>query len=107
MRTTAVVTAVAEPKKQQVKRCVHNVLSIRLLYTRNAVVLLIVLIADAHNEVPGINTVGIIRTVIYEYIYIYKKSMFCRTCFASHNTWLTGPAVGQWVSNVVHVQILA
>ena len=35
-----------------------------LLYTRTAVVLVV----DAHNEVSGISTVGIIRTVIYEYI---------------------------------------
>ena len=24
----------------------------------------------------------------------YKRGMFCDTCFASHNTWLTGPPVG-------------
>ena len=60
---TAVVAAVAVPKKQQVKRSVHNVMYI-LLYTRTAVVLVV----DAHNEVSGISTVGIIRTVIYEYI---------------------------------------
>ena len=61
--TTAVVTAVVVPKNQQVKRSVHNVMYI-LLYTRTAVVLAV----DAHNEVPGVNTVGITRTVIYEYI---------------------------------------
>ena len=61
--TTAVVTAVVVPKNQQVKRSVHNVMYI-LLYTRTAVVLVV----DAHNEVSGISTVGIIRTVIYEYI---------------------------------------
>ena len=62
--TTAVVTAVVVPKKQQVKRSVH-VMHILLLYTRAAVVLVV----DAHNEVPGINAVvGIIRRVIYEYI---------------------------------------
>ena len=52
------------PKKQEVKRSVHNVMYI-LLYTRTAVVLAV----DAHNEVPGINTaVAMTRTVIYEYI---------------------------------------
>ena len=37
-----------------------------LLYTRTAVVLVV----DSHTEVPGINTVGTIRTVIYEYVHI-------------------------------------
>ena len=61
--TTAFVTALVVPEKQQVKPSVHNVMYI-LLYTRTAVVLVV----DAHNEVSGISTVGIIRTVIYEYI---------------------------------------
>ena len=60
---TAFVTALVVPEKQQVKPSVHNVMFI-LLYTRTAVVLVV----DAHNEVPGTNTVSIIRTVIYEYI---------------------------------------
>ena len=63
--TIAVVTAAVVPKMQQVKRSVHNVMYILSLHTRTAVVL----VADAHNEVQGIHTVGIICTVIYEYIY--------------------------------------
>ena len=63
--TTAVVTAavVVVPKMLQVKCSVHNVMYI-ILHIRTAVVVVV----DAHNEVPGINTTGIIRTVIYEYI---------------------------------------
>ena len=61
MRTTTVVTAAVVPKMQQVKRSVHNVMYILSLHTRTAVVL----VADAHNEVQGIHTVGIICTVIY------------------------------------------
>ena len=53
------------PKMQQVKRSVHNVMYILLLYTRTAVVLVV----DVHNEVPGINIVGIVRAMIYEYTY--------------------------------------
>ena len=65
MRTTTtktVVTAVVVPKMQQVKCSVHNGMYILLLYARTAVV-----VVDAHNEVPVINTVGIIRIMIYEY----------------------------------------
>ena len=83
MTTTAVVTAaVAVPKMQHVRCSAHNAMYI-LLYTRN-----VVAVADAPNEVPGMNIVGIIRTMIYEYI---QKE---HTCFAYHNTWLAGPAVG-------------
>ena len=63
---TAVVKEVVVPKKQQVKRSVHNVMYVLLLYTWYSSG--VVLVVDAHNEVPGTNTVSIIRTVIYEYI---------------------------------------
>ena len=82
--STAVV-----PKMQQAKCSVH-VMYILLLYTRTAVVV------DGHNEEPGIDTVGIrlylVRTMIYDWS-THKRSIFCHTCVASHNTWLTGPAV--------------
>ena len=74
------------PKMQQVKRSVHKVMYI-LLYTRTAVALLVY----AHNELPGISILLYVRTVIYEYT--YKRNIFCHSCFASHKTWLTGPAV--------------
>ena len=67
MRTiTPIATAAAVvivPKMLQVKCSVHNVMYI-ILHIRTAVVVVV----DAHNEVPGTNTVSIIRTVIYEYI---------------------------------------
>ena len=47
-----VVTAVVVPKMLQVKCSVHNVMYIPLLYTNTAVVVVV----DAHNEVPGINS---------------------------------------------------
>ena len=60
-----------------------------LLYTRTA----FVLVVDAHNEVSGINTVGIIRTMI--------RVNITGACFAipaspptTLKSWLTGPAVG-------------
>ena len=60
-----------------------------LLYTRTVFV-----VVDAHNEVPGIN----INSTYYTHDNCcestHKISMFCHTCFASHNTWLAGPAVG-------------
>ena len=60
-----------------------------LLYTRTAVVLVV----DAHKEVPAINTVGIIRMVIIR-AHLKGACFAIPICFASHNTWLTGPAVG-------------
>ena len=41
-----------------------------------------------HNEVPGS------RYYAHDDTSTYKRSMFCHTCIASHNTWLVGPAVG-------------
>ena len=62
-----------------------------LLYSRTAAVAVV----DAHNDVPGIYIVpGLQVLYTHDDIRVHKGSMFCHTCFASHNTWLTGPAVG-------------
>ena len=52
--TIAVVTAVVAAIIRQLKRSEDKLVYILLLYTRTAVVVVV----DAHNEVPGTNIVG-------------------------------------------------
>ena len=93
MRTTTAAAlataAVVVPKMLQVKCSVHNVMYI-ILHIRTAVVVVV----DAHNEVPGINSRYYMHDGVREYILIVKGACFAVP--ASPLITLGSPSL-QWV----------